>query len=105
MINLHEKYVEQSKAFAGEPRILILKWLKEPHAHFSHQVTGDPALIGVCVSLITEKLGMSQPTASRHLDLLKKAGFLSVKKIGKWAFYSRNETVIDEYKAWLVQEV
>ncbi|WP_420234409.1 ArsR/SmtB family transcription factor [Pseudomonas sp. ABY48] len=101
----HGKYIEQSKAFAGEPRILILQWLKEPRAHFSHQVMGDPALIGVCVTLITEKLGMSQPTVSRHLDLLKQAGFLRVNKIGKWAFYSRDETAINEYKAWLTQQV
>ncbi|GFM69822.1 ArsR/SmtB family transcription factor [Pseudomonas capsici] len=100
-----DKFIDQSKALAGEPRILILQWLKHPREHFSHQITGDPALIGVCVTLITEKLGMSQPTVSRHLDLLRQAGFLRAKKIGKWAFYSRDETAIDEYKAWLVEQV
>lgn len=100
-----DKFVVQSKVLAGESRILILQWLKDPRAHFSHQVTGDPVIIGVCVTLITEKLGMSQPTVSRHLDLLRQAGFLRVNKIGKWAFYSRNEIVLDEYKTWLVGQV
>ncbi len=97
--------VEQSKALAGEPRILILHWLKAPNVHFSHQVSGDPEVIGVCVTLITEKLGMSQPTVSRHLEVLKRAGFLSGKKIGKWTFYSRNEAVIAGYTARLAKEI
>lgn len=104
-MKLDDKYVEQSKALAGEPRILILQWLKEPRVNFTHQITGDPASIGVCVTLITEKLGMSQPTVSRHLDLLRQAGFLRAKKIGKWSFYSRDEAAIDKYKAWLTQQV
>ena len=93
--------IEQSKALASEARISILRWLASPDQHFSHQVTGAPSEIGVCVSLLTEKLGMSQPTVSRHLELLKQANFLTVQKIGQWSFFKRNEKGLSEYKRWL----
>ena len=92
---------EQAKAIASEARMRILRWLKEPHAHFSHQVTGAPEEIGVCVTLFAEKLGMSQPTVSRHLEILRRAGFVRVNRIGRWSFFSRDEQGIVEYRSWL----
>ena len=93
--------LEQSKALASDARLSILNWLASPTTHFSHQQTGEPSEIGVCVTLITEKLGMSQPTVSRHLELLKRADFLTINKVGRWSFFARNEAGIDEYKGWL----
>lgn len=57
--------------------------------------------IGVCVTLITEKLDMAQPTVSRHLELLRRAGFLYVNKIGRWSFFQRDEAAISEFKGWI----
>ena len=79
----------------------ILDWLREPYDHFAHQETGDPRDIGVCVKLITEKLNMAQPTVSRHLELLRRADFVTVNKIGRWSFFKRNEAGIAAYKEWL----
>jgi ArsR family transcriptional regulator len=93
--------LEQSKALASDARLSILSWLSSPNDHFAHQETGDPSEIGVCVTLLTEKLKMSQPTVSRHLELLKRANFLTVNKIGRWSFFARNEAGITEYKGWL----
>lgn len=91
----------QSKALASDARLSILSWLSAPNDHFAHQETGDPVEIGVCVTLLTEKLQMAQPTVSRHLELLKRADFLTVSKIGRWSFFARNEAGISEYKRWL----
>lgn len=93
--------LEQSKALASDARLSILNWLTAPNDHFAHQKTGDPAEIGVCVTLLTEKLQMSQPTVSRHLELLRRADFLSVKKIGRWSYFARNKAGIADYKGWL----
>ncbi|MEO0569565.1 MAG: ArsR family transcriptional regulator [Pseudomonadota bacterium] len=93
--------LEQSKALANDARLSILDWLSEPDAHFSQQVTGKPSEIGVCVTLITKQLNMAQPTVSRHLELLRRAGFLSVHKIGRWSFFKREEASISDYKAWI----
>lgn len=93
--------LEQSKAVASAARLSILEWLTEPDLHFADQVTGKPSEIGVCVTLLTEKLGMAQPTASRHLELLRRAGFLNVNKIGRWSFFQRNEATVADYKEWI----
>jgi len=69
-------------------------WLKDPTAHFRPQVDGDLEDDGVCGALITEKLGVSQPTASEHLRVLVDAGFLTGKRIKQWIFYQRDEKAI-----------
>lgn len=93
--------IEQTKALASEARIKVLAWLKAPRRHFRHQQTGDPAEIGVCVTLIADKLDMSQPTVSRHLELLRRAGFVEVRREGRWSFFSRREAGLADYRRWL----
>ena len=82
------------KALANEKRLRIMDWLKEPTTHFRPQVDGDLVKDGVCGVSITEKLGVSQPTASEHLRILVDAGFLTGKKIKQWIFYQRDEKAI-----------
>lgn len=97
--------VDQSKALASEARQAILRWLAEPGAHFAHQASGAPEEIGVCVTLLTEKLGMAQPTVSRHLELLRRAGFVRVRKVGRWSYFRRDEAAITDFKEWLIDSV
>ena len=82
------------RALAGERRLLILEWLKEPVKHFPRQVEGDLVKDGVCGVFIAAKLGVSQPTASEHLKILCRAGFLRAKRIKQWTFYKRDEKAI-----------
>ncbi|MBB4267260.1 ArsR/SmtB family transcription factor [Roseospira visakhapatnamensis] len=93
--------LEQSKALASDVRLTILTWLKTPALHFPHQVTGDPAEIGVCVTLLADTLRISQPTVSRHLEVLRRAGFLRVRRIGRWSFFARDEITLSDYAEWL----
>ena len=97
--------VEQSKALASAARLSILGWLASPREHFAHQVTGDPAEIGVCVTLLTEKLGVAQPTVSRHLEVLARAGFVTVRRVGRWSFHARDADALADYKRWLDDNV
>lgn len=105
MMKSMTKQLEQSKALASDVRQSILKWLAEPDSHFSHQESGVPSDIGVCVTLITEKLQIAQPTVSRHLELLRRAEFVTAQKIGKWSFYKRNESEICAYKDWINEHI
>ncbi len=89
---------EGLKALASAKRLQILAWLKDPTAHFRPQIDGDLVKDGVCGQLITEKLGVSQPTASEHLRILADAGFLTGKKIKQWVFYQRDERKIAAFK-------
>jgi len=45
----------------------------------------------VCVCDIENSFGMIQSRVSRHLKILKDAGFLEVERIGKWAYYFLTE--------------
>jgi len=93
------------KALANPKRRQILDWLKDPEANFPPQVDGDLVKDGVCGLLVTEKLGVSQPTASEHLRVLSDAGFLVGKRIKQWTFYRRAETEINTFKALLKRSV
>jgi DNA-binding transcriptional ArsR family regulator len=93
------------KALANEKRLQILAWLKDPTAHFRPQVDGDLVKDGVCGVLITEKLRVSQPTASEHLRILSDAGFLTGKKIKQWIFYRRDEKQIAAFKSLVKRDV
>lgn len=41
----------------------------------------------LCVCDLTEVLRLPQPTVSRHLGALQRAGLVSVEKRGKWRHY------------------
>lgn len=97
---IDENRSEQLKAIASDVRITILLWLREPGVHFADQVTGDPDQIGVCVTLIGNKLEISQPTVSRHLDILRRSGFLTSERFQSWSFYKRNGPEIQKFKDW-----
>jgi ArsR family transcriptional regulator len=93
------------RALASERRLLILKWLKHPRAHFRPQIDGDLVKDGVCGVLIAEKLGVSQPTVSEHLKVLSQAGLLDSRRIKQWTFYKRNEARIAEFKRAIVAKI
>jgi DNA-binding transcriptional ArsR family regulator len=96
---------EGLKALANDKRRQILDWLKDPVAHFRPQIDGDLVKDGVCGVLITEKLGVSQPTASEHLRILVDAGLLTGKKIKQWVFYKRDEKEIAAFKTLLRSQI
>jgi ArsR family transcriptional regulator len=63
---------EAFKAFADPTRLRILGLL----------ANGE-----ICVCNIHECLGISQPTASRHLAYLRKKGLVRTRKDGLWVHY------------------
>jgi DNA-binding transcriptional ArsR family regulator len=93
MIDLHA-----IQAISNERRLKILEWLKQPRSNFRPQVDGDLVKDGVCAVLIAEKLGISQPTLSEHMRVLRQAKLVHSKRIKQWTFYKRNETRIREIK-------
>lgn len=92
---------DQIKALSSESRLEILRLLVDPAKEFSHQESADPARVGVCMNMLAERMGVTQPTMSRHLDLLRRAGFLIILKRQKWSYCSRNEAALKEYHQWL----
>lgn len=95
----------QITAMASEQRLKILQLLAAPHKHFSQQWSADPVEFGVCMTLIAEALNIAQPTASRHLAIIKDAGFITVRKHLKWSYCKRDETAISDYLQWLADSL
>jgi ArsR family transcriptional regulator len=54
----------------------------------------------LCVNVIAERTGMSQPAVSQHLKILKVAGICNAKKIGAHVHYSLNNPKLTEYKSY-----
>lgn len=58
----------------------------------------------VCVCDIENSFQMIQSRISRHLKILKEAGFLKVDRRGRWAYYSiRNP--LDEFRQSILKEI
>lgn len=93
------------RALANERRLRILEWLKDPTAHFPPQADGDLIRDGVCGLLIARKLGISQPTVSRHMQILTQTGLVRAKRIKRWTFYKRDEARIRDIKKTVLAKV
>ncbi len=89
---------EVFRALASPKRLQILEWLRNPVAHFPPQRDGDLVDDGVCVIFIAGKLGVTQPTATTHLQALARAGLVTSKRVGQWTFYQRDEAAISAFK-------
>lgn len=82
------------KALASQRRLQILEWLKDPATNFPPQEHGDPVEHGACNQFIVDKLGVSQPAASRHLKILVDAGLILSTRRKGWTYYRRDEDAI-----------
>jgi ArsR family transcriptional regulator len=61
------------RAFSDETRVRLLNLMR----------AGE-----VCVCDLVDTLRIPQPTASRHLATLRRAGLVEVRKQGLWCYYS-----------------
>lgn len=58
----------------------------------------------MCVSDIVDKTGVSQPTVSHHLGVLKSTGFVTARREGKQIFYTLNQNAIASCCGVLMQD-
>ena len=73
-----------------ETRLTILRFIDENGA--------------VCVCDIESAFGMIQSRISRHLKILKEAGFLRVERKGRWAYYSIRSP-LDKFRQDVLKEI
>jgi len=57
-----------------------------------------------CVCDLENSFEMIQSRLSRHLKILKEAGFLKVEREGRWAYYSIR-TPLDEFRISAIKEI
>jgi len=97
------KLSQRVLALANDNRIAVLRWLAEPRIHFPPQVHADIDEVGVCGVFIAEKLGVSPATASAHMKLLVDAGFVAARRIGKWTYFKRQQSALEEVARHLTE--
>jgi DNA-binding transcriptional ArsR family regulator len=56
----------------------------------------------VSVSAIVAELGLSQPTVSKHLKVLREAGLVGVREEGQHRFYHLDYAPLEEIEDWLI---
>lgn len=83
-------FLETAAALNDETRIRLLAFLNTHGA--------------LCVCALQESFGMIQSRLSRHLKILKEAGFLRVDRQGTWAYYSIR-TPLDRFRLQALAEI
>jgi len=85
-----EIFLQTIGALNDETRLSILRFI---------DING-----AVCVCNIESAFGMIQSRISRHLKILKEAGFLRVERKGRWAYYSIRSP-LDKFRQDILKEV
>ena len=83
-------FLKTVSALNDETRILLLRFLDE-HGP-------------LCVCDLQHSLIMIQSRLSRHLKILKDAGFLRVDRKGTWAYYSIRKP-LDRFRSEALEEI
>jgi DNA-binding transcriptional ArsR family regulator len=90
-------------SLADATRREILEWLKAPEASFPNQ--GVPTIHGVSAGEIRKKTSLAQSTVSVHLKILRKAGLVKSKRLGKMVLFSRDEETVHRFLASLSRDL
>ena len=85
-----ETFLQTVGALHDETRLKILRFINENGA--------------VCVCDIETAFGMIQSRISRHLKILKEAGFLRVDRQGRWAYYAIRSP-LDKFRQDILKEI
>jgi len=85
-----DDFLKTAAALNDETRVLLLRFFDEYGA--------------LCVCDLQASLGMIQSRLSRHLKILKEAGFLSVERKGTWAYYSIRSP-LDRFRSEAIEEI
>lgn len=82
-----EHFIKVMKALSDSNRVKIVKILQER---------------SLCVCEIQEALELAQPTVSRHLKQLERAGLVTYQKEGLWVNYRLTDGSASPYAACLL---
>lgn len=76
---------EYNQALSDPQRVKMLK------------IIGSSSAKSVCVGDFANILGISQPSATKHLKILYNVDLVTRKRVGTNVYYSLNLEMIDEY--------
>jgi ArsR family transcriptional regulator len=98
---LSQRTVAQPRVVA-EPRNLTLEAFRALAHPARMEIVAHIAARGpVCVCHLEADLDYSQPTISKHVGTLRRAGLLDSRRDSRWVYYTVNEAAIDAAAAFL----
>ena len=83
-------FLKTTGALYDETRVQLLKFIDKYGA--------------MCICDLQNSFDMLQSRLSRHIKILKESGFLSIKKDGRWSYYSIR-TPLDRFRLQAVEEI
>ena len=85
-----EDFLKTTGALYDETRVLLLKFIDKHGA--------------LCVCDLQNSFNMLQSRLSRHIKILKESGFLSIRRDGRWTYYSIR-TPLDRFRLQAIEEI
>ncbi len=85
-----EDFLKTTGALYDETRVQLLKFIDKYGA--------------MCICDLQNSFNMLQSRLSRHIKILKDSGFLSIKKDGRWSYYSIR-TPLDRFRLQAIEEI
>ncbi len=85
-----EDFLKTTGALYDETRVQLLKFIDKYGA--------------MCICDLQNSFDMLQSRLSRHIKILKESGFLSIKKDGRWSYYSIR-TPLDRFRLQAIEEI
>lgn len=90
---------KQLKALADTTRRRIIELLKRKGCCSCEEVGASHS--GLCVCDVESELKLTQPTITHHIRVLREAGLICTRKIGRWVYCCRDEEALDGLSDWL----
>ncbi len=85
LVNIENRQYDADMAKSTDPDILLLAALADPsRLEIMRQLAGSAE---VCACDFTDCCGVSQPTISHHLKVLRDAGAVVSERRANWVFY------------------
>ena len=81
----------QLKALADPVRRRMIELLKRKGCCSCDEIGAANA--GLCVCDLESALALSQPTITHHIQVLREAGLVKTRKIGRWLYCFRDEEI------------
>ncbi len=72
------------------------------HLLLERYIATDSESGELSVGEIVERMGVSQPTVSKHLKVLRDHGLVTVREEGQHRYYSLDATPLEELEDWLI---
>ena len=89
---LVSRSADRFSALGAEPRLEIVRLLLSAHP------------IGMVAGEVQEELEIPASTLSHHLERLKQAGLVNVRRVGTFLWYSANTDSLREVLGFLYEE-